>query len=90
MVNVAENNPNAFWKTIGRTGVRDNRKKGIPLEITVINDDGEVCKDRNLVFDKWKTDFSDLLNPAPDQQIDTQYVDVMLNFDDNFEGSGLF
>ena len=88
MVNAAENNPNAFWKTIGRAGLRDNRNKDIPMEI--INDNGEVVKDTNLVFDKWKTNFSDLLNLVPDQQIDTQYVDVMLNIDANFEGSGVF
>ena len=87
MVNAAENNPTDFWKTIGRAGVRNNRKNDIPMEI--INDNGEVVKDRNLVFDKWKTVFSDLLNSAPDQQIDTQSVDVMV-FKDNFEKSGLF
>ena len=80
MVNAAESNSNTFWKTIGRAGVRDNRKKDIPMEI--INENGEVVKDR--------TDFADLLNPALDQQIDTQYVDVMLNIDDNFERSCLF
>ena len=32
----------------------------------------------------------DFLTSAPDQHIDTQYVDVMLNIDDNFEESGLF
>ena len=63
MINAAENNPRDFWKTTGRTGIRDNRKKEVPMEI--INDNGEVVKDRNLVFDKWKNDFSDHLNPAP-------------------------
>ena len=64
MVNAAEHNPYAFWKIIGRAGVRDNRKKDIPMKI--INDNGEVVKDRNFVFDKWKIDFSDLLSLAPD------------------------
>ena len=56
MVENAENIPNKFWKTIGRVGVRDNRKKEIPMEI--LNDDDEVIRDSNSVFDKWKTDFS--------------------------------
>ena len=46
MVESAGNNPNKFWKTIGRIGVRDKRRKEMPMEI--LNDNGEVI----MVLDK--------------------------------------
>ena len=40
LIDNAENNPNDFWKAIGRVGVRDNRKREIPMEI--LDDNGEI------------------------------------------------
>ena len=88
MVSNAENNPNDFWKTIGRTGVRDNRKREIPMEI--VNDNGEIITDSNAVLKKWETSFSALLNPAPNQEINWQNIDVMQNVDNTVDESGLF
>ena len=55
----ASSNQNEFWKSIGRVGVKDNRQKGIPME--VVDQNGNVMKDSSKVFDKWKTEFSGLL-----------------------------
>ena len=46
---------NEFWTSIGRVGVRDNRRNEIPMEIVDQND--SVITDSNTVFDKWKSDF---------------------------------
>lgn len=55
-----ENNDNQFWKTIGKTGIDSYRKKCIPMQIVL--DDGSLSNDVKLVLNKWKTDFSSLLN----------------------------
>lgn len=51
-----------FWKSIGRIGVGGERKKNIPMEVTLEN--GNVSRDINVVLDKWKSDFATLLNPT--------------------------
>ena len=39
-----------FWKKIGRTGVGEQRKKVIPME--VYTDGGEITRDKQLVMKK--------------------------------------
>ena len=77
----ASNNQNEFWKSIGRVEVRDNRQKGTPME--VVDQNGNAMKDSSTVFDKWKTEFSSLLNPSDDQRPDISQIDTMqnINFD---------
>ena len=66
----------------------DNRKKEIPMEI--LNDDGAVIRHSNSVFDKWKTDFSRLLNPTPNCTTDIGSVNVMQNVESNVDKSEMF
>ena len=56
----------------GRVGVRDNRKREIPME--VLDDNGEYINESNAVFDKRKTEFSALLNSTSDHQIDQESI----------------
>ena len=49
-----------FWKTIGKIGVGQNRKRPIPMEGVL--DDGSMSNDTQNVLNKWKTDFSSLFN----------------------------
>ena len=58
---LTEDDSREFWKKIGRTGVGEERKKIIPMEI--YNDEGEIIRDKNEVMKKWKNDFQTLLNP---------------------------
>ena len=65
--------PREFWKRIGKIGVAADRKPNIPWEI---EEDGLVKRDRDSVLNKWKCDFSDLLNydvpcGEPGQSINT-------------------
>ena len=44
----------------------------------MLNDNGEVTRERNMVLDKWKNNFSELLNPNSKSAADTDSVDVMV------------
>ena len=55
----------------------------------IVNDNSEIITDSNAVLQKWKTSFSALLNPAPNQEINWQNIDVMLNVDNTIDESGL-
>ena len=56
-----------FWKEISNLGVGKERRKQVPLE--VVQEDGTVSSDQNIVLSKWKTDFCSLLNPAHDDNV---------------------
>ena len=58
---ICQDDNREFWKSNGRIGIGDERKKSIPVEVS--NTDGTVSRDLNAVLNKWKTDFSHLLNP---------------------------
>ena len=46
MVNSLDENPREVWKTIGRTGVADNRSQKIPFEVKT--DDGSISTDPKM------------------------------------------
>ena len=54
-------NQNSFWKKMGKVGIGQERKKNIPFEILL--EDGTVCRDADIVLQKWKSSFEALLNP---------------------------
>ena len=62
LVENATSNHVEFWKNIGKIGIGQSRKKYIPMEVE--GESGDV--DRNIlnVLDRWKQDFSSLLNAA--------------------------
>ena len=60
MVSRLEVNPREFWKTIGRTGVADNRNKKIPFEVNT--EEGSISTDPKIVLQKWKQDFEKIYN----------------------------
>ena len=49
-----------FWKSIGKIGVNNAKRNTVPIEI--ITQDGPISNDIDEVLQKWKADFSDLLN----------------------------
>ena len=51
-----------FWKRIGHTGVGEENKKIIPMEI--YNDKWEIIRDKQQILTKWRNDFKELLNPV--------------------------
>lgn len=53
-------NQQQFWKKIGKIGIAENRKSIIPIE--VLDSDGKVCTDLTNVLNRWKADYSNLLN----------------------------
>ncbi|VDI66508.1 Hypothetical predicted protein [Mytilus galloprovincialis] len=57
---VQNGNPREFWKKIGRIGVGNERQKNIPME--VLHDDDSMCTDTDVVLNKWKISFDNLLN----------------------------
>ena len=60
----SQGNPKEFWRKIGKIGVGNERQNNIPMEITL--SDGSICDDKNIVMDKWKNDFADILNQNSD------------------------
>ncbi|XP_071123605.1 uncharacterized protein [Mytilus edulis] len=54
-----EDNPKEFWRKIGKIGVGNNRQS-IPMEVKM--EDNSICTDPKIVLDKWKCDFSNMLN----------------------------
>ena len=58
---LASSDQQEFWKKIGKVGIGQERQKLIPLE--VILEGGSISKSSDVVMNKWKTSFSDLLNP---------------------------
>ena len=57
-----------FWKRIGRTGVGEEHKKIIPMEIYI--DKWEIIRDKQQVLTKWQNDFKELLNPVESMKWD--------------------
>ena len=49
-----------FWKTMDRMGISQSQVHQIPWE--VINDDQSISVDHNIVLNRWKIDFEQLLN----------------------------
>ena len=60
MVSSLDTNPRDFWKTIGCTGVADNRNQKNHFE--VYNEEGSLNTDPKSVLQKWKHDFEKMYN----------------------------
>ena len=57
----SQNNPREFWKKVNNLGVCSGRKRNnIPHE--VLDENGDVITDSQLVMTKWQNDFSHLYN----------------------------
>ena len=54
-----KHNTQDFWKTIGKIGVGNERRKNIPFEVN-----GRITRDKETVLTKWKDSFRGLLNPV--------------------------
>ena len=66
-------NSEIFWKTIGKTGIGNERNNRIPMEI--ITESGEINNSKEQILSKWKTDFSDLYNVSYTTNESTSYDD---------------
>ena len=55
LLETSEDNPQVFWKTIGKADIAFWNKKKIPME--VVGENGEIISDINAVLGKWKIDF---------------------------------
>ena len=60
--NLITTDQNSFWKKIGKIGKGQERRRDIPMEILL--DNGTVCKDIDMVLEKWKSSYENLLNPV--------------------------
>ena len=67
-------NQKQFWKKIGKIGVADDRRQMIPMEVLDIQ--GNISTDLTTVLNKWKTDFSDLLNQV--SQTSTSNANIII------------
>ena len=72
---VCTKNPKDFWKFVKKLGPRKCNK--IPL--TVYNENGELCENVEYVLNKWKSDFSNLLNRPEDNLFDNEYFETCMS-----------
>ncbi|CAG2223305.1 unnamed protein product [Mytilus edulis] len=70
-------NPKEFWRKIGKIGIGAERQRNIPMEIKL--EDGSVSTDPISVLNKWKNDFSSMLNVEnciqPSENVDSKDQD---------------
>ena len=57
-------NPNEFWKSIGKIGINNTKKRSIPMEVLL--DDGSLTSNVKDVLSKWERDYSNLYNTSTD------------------------
>ena len=92
--NLLENDTSRdFWKEIGKLSLANDRKMRIPME--VVDGDGRSIYNTDEILSRWKTDYSELLNPENGQSFDNEHYeniqqqlqgnDVLSNSDLNVE-----
>ena len=59
--NLITTSQNNLWKKIGKISRGQERRREIPMEILL--DNGTVCKDIDMVLERWKSSCENLLNP---------------------------
>ncbi len=62
MAEVRQNDQTDFWKSFGKIGIGQCKKKFIPMEVVL--DNGDISTNVCDVLSKWRDAFSELLNPA--------------------------
>ena len=62
LLKLNEKQPKDFWDYIGKLGVAHGRSTKIPFE--VVNPDGHMSREPEVVMERWRNNFQDLLNPA--------------------------
>ncbi|CAC5379517.1 unnamed protein product [Mytilus coruscus] len=65
-----QGNPKEFWRKTGRIGVGSERQNTIPMEIKL--NDGSICDDKDIIINKWKCDFEEMLNKNSDTSISNE------------------
>ena len=67
-------NPKDFWNTIKYLGPR---KQCIPMEVEI---NGKRCSDKNIVLEKWASEFENLLNEnMGNVRIEEQYSKIVMD-----------
>ncbi|CAC5400853.1 unnamed protein product [Mytilus coruscus] len=61
LVNFSDNDPNQFWRRIGKIGIGNERQMRILNEVTL--DDGTITNNLETILSKWKSSFHSLLIP---------------------------
>jgi hypothetical protein len=72
-------NSNEFWKKIGKIGVHSSKEKKIPMEVVDAN--GTIVRDHDIVLDRWKCEFESLLNTDSNKAIDVTRYDANVSDD---------
>ena len=69
-------NQRDFWKSIGKIGIANDRKRAIPL--VVVDNNRSVTNDKMDILNKWKSDFESLFrcNEERNEQLDRTCFDM--------------
>lgn len=68
-----EHNTRDFWKEIGKLGIHNERKMGIPME--VVDASGNVSNDTGLVISRWKNDYEQLFDNSVNPDFDDAHLE---------------
>ncbi|CAG2193661.1 unnamed protein product [Mytilus edulis] len=79
LLNIQRRDPREFWKNIGKIGVGSERQKTIPMEVVL--EDGSICSDTNIILNKWKTSYENLLNCDAVTNVNDNMSNNILNVD---------
>ena len=62
-----------FWREIGRVGIANTRRQRIPCE--VVDDDGNVSSDPEIVLNRWRSDYEALYKGTASDEFDQAHLD---------------
>lgn len=61
-----------FWREIGKLGIQNERKAGIPME--VIDTSGNISVDSDTVIGRWKSDYERLFSESTDSSFNVNHL----------------
>ncbi len=72
LLDECETDPNKFWKSIGKIGISNDRKPGIPME--VYDSEGNLTRNVEAVMRKWKDEFSSLFTLSNESGFNEEFL----------------
>ena len=66
-------NTREFWREIGKLGIQNDRKTGIPME--VLDSNGRISTHTDDVIDRWNNDFENLFTNSTNPSFNDNHLD---------------
>ena len=66
------NDSRNFWKEIGKVGLQNDRKLGLPMEVT--DEQGNISTDTQTVLSCWKNDYAKLFSEDSSDSFNDEHL----------------